>query len=102
VVVILEQYYIYKINKDLVINNKVFFKYLLISCVIFYSIVKIMMPRIHEYNMSSLLELIIYVFIEIIVCIFFYCLVLLLFKDNFFFYILADIKTGIKRIYHGL
>ena len=89
-VVVIEQYYIRKINKNYAINKQ-FIKYILLAAVLFYLAIRLILPELNI-TYSTIKEQIIYLGIAITICIVLYSFSLLLVHDKIFLVLLADIK----------
>jgi O-antigen/teichoic acid export membrane protein len=98
VVIILEQYYIYKINKKYIDTDKTFIKYLAISTVLFFIIIKKIVPMFVPLNEAPvILHLLKYLGITIALCTASFFFVLFITRDKIFLYFLYTIKEALLR-----
>jgi O-antigen/teichoic acid export membrane protein len=98
VVIILEQYNVYKINKKYIGTGKIFLKYLAISAILFFIIIKRIMPVFVPLNeLSTILSLLKFLGISIAICMVSFFLALFIMRDKIFLYFLYTIRDTLFR-----
>jgi O-antigen/teichoic acid export membrane protein len=98
IVIALEQYNIYKINKKYISINKFFLKYLAVSSVLFFFIIKWIIPMLFPANeLSGMLNLLFSLGVTIIICAISFSLILFIFRDKMFLYFCRTMKEALFR-----